>query len=205
MTAIAELEENRTVEGVYAVARKERLRTRNGSSYLALELVDPSGRIGARVWNDVELLDGRFETGDAVLVRLEPERRGEALAAPSDAVRADILLYEPPARRLGIAYEDSALLPLCEARGRLVLGVGQRQVDDVVPASPPERLPLFRSDDVVRRRDERSERSRDSHVVAERAERPYDCHGTDRTNRAASLPLRRLVRATTGDPLVHAR
>jgi 3'-5' exoribonuclease len=74
VTAIAELEENRTVEGVYAVARKERLRTRNGSTYLALELVDPSGRIGARVWNDVELLDGRFETGDAVHVLGRVER-----------------------------------------------------------------------------------------------------------------------------------
>ncbi len=68
VTAIAELEENRTVEGVYAVARKERLRTRNGGTYLALELVDPSGRITARVWNDVDLLDGRFEAGDAVRV-----------------------------------------------------------------------------------------------------------------------------------------
>src|SRR3974377_2160483 len=68
MTAIAELEENRTVEGVYAVARKERLRTRNGGTYLALELVDPSGRIPARVWNDVDLLDGRFEAGGAVRV-----------------------------------------------------------------------------------------------------------------------------------------
>ncbi len=68
VTAIAELEENRTVEGVYAVARKERLRTRSGGTYLALELVDPSGRIPARVWNDVDLLDGRFEAGDAVRV-----------------------------------------------------------------------------------------------------------------------------------------
>jgi 3'-5' exoribonuclease len=74
VTTIAELEENRTVEGVYAVARKERLRTRSGSSYLALELVDPSGRIGARVWNDVELLDGRFETGDAIRVLGRVER-----------------------------------------------------------------------------------------------------------------------------------
>lgn len=68
MTAISELEEDRTVEGVYAVAKKERLRTRNGAAYLALELVDPSGRISARVWNDVELLDGRFAEGDAVHV-----------------------------------------------------------------------------------------------------------------------------------------
>src|SRR5438046_7053856 len=50
----------RSVDGIYAVAKKQRLRTKNGASYLALELVDPSGRIAARVWNDVELLDGRF-------------------------------------------------------------------------------------------------------------------------------------------------
>jgi len=74
VTAIAQLEENRTVEGVYAVAKKERLRTRNGAAYLALELVDPSGRISARVWNDVELLDGRFAEGDAVRVLGRVER-----------------------------------------------------------------------------------------------------------------------------------
>ena len=68
MSAIAELAEERVVEGVYAVARKQRLRTRGGAPYLALELVDPSGRIDARVWHDVELLDGRFAEGDAVRV-----------------------------------------------------------------------------------------------------------------------------------------
>ena len=74
MTAIAQLEENRTVDGVYAVAKKQRLRTRNGAAYLALELVDPSGRISARVWNDVELLDARFAEGDAVRVLGRVER-----------------------------------------------------------------------------------------------------------------------------------
>src|SRR5207244_1567772 len=66
--AIAELAEERVVEGIYAVTRKERLRTRGGAPYLALELVDPSGRIDARVWHDVELLDSRFAEGDAVRV-----------------------------------------------------------------------------------------------------------------------------------------
>jgi 3'-5' exoribonuclease len=79
MATIAELEENRTVEGVYAVAKKQRLRTRNGAAYLALELVDPSGRIAARVWNDVELLDGRFGEGDAVRVLGRVERFRDAL------------------------------------------------------------------------------------------------------------------------------
>jgi 3'-5' exoribonuclease len=68
VSAIAELAEERVVEGIYAVARKQRLRTRGGAPYLALELVDPSGRIDARVWHDVELLDSRFAEGDAVHV-----------------------------------------------------------------------------------------------------------------------------------------
>jgi 3'-5' exoribonuclease len=74
MAAIAELDADRVVEGTFAVARKQRLRTRGGAPYLALELVDPSGRIDARVWNDVELLDTRFAEGDAVRVLGRVER-----------------------------------------------------------------------------------------------------------------------------------
>ncbi len=71
---IAELAEDRVVEGTYAVARKERRRTKSGAPYLVLELVDPSGRIDARVWQDVELLDGRFSEGDAVRLLGRVER-----------------------------------------------------------------------------------------------------------------------------------
>ena len=79
MSAIAELAEDRVVEGVYAVARKRRLRARSGSDYLALELVDPTGRIEGRVWHDVELLDSRFAEGDAVRVLGRVERFRNAL------------------------------------------------------------------------------------------------------------------------------
>src|SRR3978361_2042075 len=65
---IAELAEDGVVEAVYAVKTKRKLRTKSGATYLALELVDPTGRIEARVWNDVELLDGRFGEGGAVRV-----------------------------------------------------------------------------------------------------------------------------------------
>ena len=65
---IAELTEDRVVEAVYAVRLKRKLRTKSGASYLALELVDPTGTIEARIWKDVELLDGRFGEGDAVRV-----------------------------------------------------------------------------------------------------------------------------------------
>lgn len=79
MTAIRELEADRTVEGTYAVARKERKTGKSGKPYLALELVDQSGRIAARVWNDVELLDQRFGEGDAVHVLGRVERFGGRL------------------------------------------------------------------------------------------------------------------------------
>jgi 3'-5' exoribonuclease len=79
VSTISELAEDRVVEGVYAVARKQRLRTKKGATYLALELVDPTGRIEARVWNDVELLDGRFAEGDAVRVLGRVARFGERL------------------------------------------------------------------------------------------------------------------------------
>ena len=96
MSAIAELQEDRIVEGIYAVARKERRRTRTGSDYLALELVDRSGRIEARVWSDVELLDARFGEGDAVRVlgRVDKYR---------DRLQLDVRSLEP-------AEEDAAAL-----------------------------------------------------------------------------------------------
>jgi len=89
---ISELAEDRVVEGVFAVKTKRRLRTKGGAPFLALELVDPTGRIDARVWNDVELLDGRFGEGDAVRVLGRVERFRDRLqldvrtleAAPDD-------------------------------------------------------------------------------------------------------------------------
>ena len=88
MSAIASLAEDRVVEGIYAVARKERRRTRAGAPYLALELVDPSGRIEARVWSDVELLDGRFGEGDAVRVLGRVERFRDRLQVDVRSVEA---------------------------------------------------------------------------------------------------------------------
>ena len=103
MTSIAELAEDRTVEGVYAVGRKERRRTKNGSPYLALELVDASGRIEARIWDDVELLDGRFSEGDAVRVLGRVERFGGTLQVQVRAVElapeTDLAELTPAMRR----------------------------------------------------------------------------------------------------------
>jgi 3'-5' exoribonuclease len=99
---ISELAEDRVVEGVFAVKTKRRLRTKSGSPYLALELVDPTGRIEARVWNDVELLDGRFGEGDAVRVLGRVERYRDRLQLDVRAVETadvDPASLTPAARR----------------------------------------------------------------------------------------------------------
>jgi 3'-5' exoribonuclease len=99
---IAELAEDRVVEGTFAVARKQRLRTRSGSPYLALELVDASGRIDARVWNDVDLLDKRFHEGDAVHVLGRVERFRDRLqleVRTLEAAEADPATLVPEGRR----------------------------------------------------------------------------------------------------------
>ena len=101
LATISEFEEDRTIEGVFAVARKRRLTTRAGRPYLALELMDATGRIEGRVWSDVELLDRRFKEGDAVraLARVEKFR---------DRLQLDIRSLEPA------QVEVAALVP--EAR-----------------------------------------------------------------------------------------
>jgi 3'-5' exoribonuclease len=102
VTTIAELAEDRTVDGVFAVARKRRLSTRAGKPYLAVELVDPSGRIEGRVWEDVELLDRRFAEGDAVRILGRVERFGGRLQVQVRAVEAadvDPAVLTPALRR----------------------------------------------------------------------------------------------------------
>jgi len=90
VSAVADLAENRVVDGVYAVLKKEKLRTRAGATYLALELADATGRISGRVWSDVELLDARFAEGDAVHVlgRVEKFR---------DRLQLEVRALEPSA------------------------------------------------------------------------------------------------------------
>jgi 3'-5' exoribonuclease len=103
VAAISELAEDTTVEGTFAVARKRRLRTRAGSDYLALELVDRTGRIEGRVWQDVDLLDGRFAEGDAVRILGRVERFRNQLQldvrAIEPAADADPVDLTPALRR----------------------------------------------------------------------------------------------------------
>jgi 3'-5' exoribonuclease len=103
--AIAELRPGQRFQGIYACARKDRLTSRNGSPYLALELRDRTGTIAAKAFRDVDRIAGRFERGDAIRVRGKVERfRGDLSAELADvqsvpAEEADAFDFLPAAYR----------------------------------------------------------------------------------------------------------
>jgi 3'-5' exoribonuclease len=87
---IAALQPGRPLSGRFAVARKDRLTSRNGAPYLALELRDRSGSLPARVFREPDQLGARFERGDAIEVRGRVERfRGELQAEVTGLKRVD--------------------------------------------------------------------------------------------------------------------
>ncbi len=107
MAAVNALRPGQDVIGVFACVRKDRLATRTGSAYLALELRDRTGTIPARAFQNADELAGRFERGDIVRVRAKVERFRDQLTlevidiarvAPEDGV--------DPGRFLPTAYRD---------------------------------------------------------------------------------------------------
>ena len=103
---VAELRAGQDVTGVFACSRKDRLQTKTGAPYLALELRDRTGAIAARAFRDADVLGGRFERGDLVRVAGRVERFRDELQLE---VRA-LAQVEPgsvdPAAFLPTAYRD---------------------------------------------------------------------------------------------------
>ena len=86
---ISSLRAGDEVRGVYACVRKDRLKTRTGSPYLALELRDRTGSVQARAFRDADAMAGRFERGDLVHVAGRVERfRDDLVVEVSDIRRA---------------------------------------------------------------------------------------------------------------------
>jgi 3'-5' exoribonuclease len=93
------------VSAVFACTRKDRLMTRSGAPYLALELRDRTGTLTARVFRDADALGGRFERGDLVSVRGRVERfRDELVLEVAEISRASEEV--DPSAFLPTAYRD---------------------------------------------------------------------------------------------------
>jgi 3'-5' exoribonuclease len=102
---VSMLRPGQPVDGVFACTRKDRLMTRGGSAYLALELRDRTGAVPARAFRDADALAGTFERGDLVRVVGAVERfRDELVVEVADVARVD---GEPdPSQFLPTAYRD---------------------------------------------------------------------------------------------------
>jgi 3'-5' exoribonuclease len=108
--AISGLRPGQEVHGVFACSRKDRLFTRTGAPYLALELRDRSGTIQARAFQQADALAGRFERGELVRVSGRVERfRDQPVVEVVDIARVEPGAggsSEDPARFLPTAYRD---------------------------------------------------------------------------------------------------
>lgn len=95
-----------TVDAVFACMRKERLLTRSGDPYLALELGDQGGSLKARAFRDADLLAGRFERGDLVQVKGQAELfRDEVQLSLRDIAKVE-LAPEDAVRFLPVSKRD---------------------------------------------------------------------------------------------------
>jgi 3'-5' exoribonuclease len=92
------------VDGVYACVRKDRLVSRTGTPYLAVELRDRGGSLPARAFRDADALGARFERGDVVRVEGVVERFRDELTVDLRAIERTEA--DDPAAFLPAAYRD---------------------------------------------------------------------------------------------------
>lgn len=66
---VSDLEDDQPVQSTFLVDAKSRRKTRNGDPYLCVTLSDRTGAIEGRIWNDVDAMEARFDSGDFTEVR----------------------------------------------------------------------------------------------------------------------------------------
>ena len=104
---ISSLRPGERVDGLFACTRKDRLMTRSGSPYLALELRDQTGSIPARAFQNADALAGRFERGEICRVVGVIERfRDQLVVEVSEIARVQDDAALDPAMFLPSAYRD---------------------------------------------------------------------------------------------------
>ena len=144
--AISTLRPGDEIAGVFACTRKDRLVSRAGAPYLAVELRDRTGALAGRVFRDADLHAGRFERGDLVRIAGRVERFREELQVDVHAIARAAAGEADPAAFLPVAYRD-----LDELDGFLEHLVGEvrdpglRRLADRVLADDALRAALRRS------------------------------------------------------------
>jgi 3'-5' exoribonuclease len=143
---IATLRAGDAIDGTYACTRKDRLSSRSGTSYLALELRDRTGAMPARVFRDADAAAGRFDRGDLVRVRGKVERFRDELQADLAQITRSASGEADPAAFLPVAYRDlDELDGFLEHLAREVHDPGYRALLDGLLADDELRAQLRRA------------------------------------------------------------
>jgi 3'-5' exoribonuclease len=103
---IATMRPGQEVDGVFACTRKDRLMSRAGTPYLAVELRDRTGAVQGRAFRDADVLAGRFDRGDLVRVAGRVERFRDELQVELRAIGRAPAGEADPAAFLPVAYRD---------------------------------------------------------------------------------------------------
>ncbi len=103
---IATLRAGQELEGVFACTRKDRLMSRGGMPYLAVELRDRTGAVQGRAFRDADVLAGRFDRGDLVRVAGRVERFRDELQVDLRTIGRAAAGEADPATFLPVAYRD---------------------------------------------------------------------------------------------------
>ncbi len=128
---IKDITPDSSVEGIFCVASKTLLETRNGTPYLALRLVDRTGEIEARVWNNATETDRGIKEGDFIEIKADAQtwkneiqlRVNSARPAHSEVDPADFMpsapvdleQYEKRLDRLVKSVKRAPLAPFLKA------------------------------------------------------------------------------------------
>jgi 3'-5' exoribonuclease len=103
---IATLRQGQEFDGVFACTRKDRLVSRAGTPYLAVELRDRTGAVQGRAFRDADVLAGRFDRGDIVRVAGRVERFRDELQVELRSIGRATAGEADPATFLPVAYRD---------------------------------------------------------------------------------------------------
>jgi 3'-5' exoribonuclease len=134
---IATLRAGQEVDGIFACTRKDRLMSRGGSPYLAVELRDRTGAVQGRAFRDADVLAGRFDRGDIVHVAGRVERFRDELQVELRTIGRAADGDVDPATFLPVAYRDlDELDGFLEHLAREVHDAGLRALLDALLGDP---------------------------------------------------------------------
>lgn len=100
---ISDFQENMTVSAFFVVFSKDIRKTKAEKEYLDLTLMDKSGTINAKIWDNVDSVSPKFEKGDPVAVKAYVSSFNNELQLKIESIRRAIPEQD---RDFGFDYDD---------------------------------------------------------------------------------------------------